>query len=256
VLPRIKNPSHAAILAPETPRHPFGTKRPSLEEHYFEVFNQLNVTLVDLPSDAILEVTPTSVITATSGVHELDVLVLATGYDFVVGSLLAIDIRGRENLSLRKKWSLSSSPTSSPSSDDGIATHLGLATHDFPNLFFPIGPQAPTSFALTPLLVEIQASFLTSLLLHARSLDCAGATIEATQAAEQQWTRDVAEAADATLIPTAETWYMAANIPGRKREPLCWFGGVGEYVRRLEKCRAEGFEGWVVTAGDDEEVKR
>src|SRR6202021_2189174 len=37
---RIKDPSVAEILAPTEPLHPYGTKRPSLEQNFFDIFNQ------------------------------------------------------------------------------------------------------------------------------------------------------------------------------------------------------------------------
>jgi cyclohexanone monooxygenase len=45
---RINDPAVAEILAPAQPIHPFGTKRPSLEQNFYEIFNQPNVSLVDL----------------------------------------------------------------------------------------------------------------------------------------------------------------------------------------------------------------
>jgi len=256
-LPRIASPATAAVLAPELQPYPFGTKRPSLEEHYYEVFNQPNVTLIDLLSDPILEITPTGITTSSGTHHALDVLVLATGYDFVVGSLLAIDIRGRGNISLRDKWGLPAAPgrtsdATTTTSDTTLKTHLGLSTSAFPNLFFPIGPQAPTSFALTPMLAEIQAAFLVSLLSYARALNPAtfhARTVETTPAAEQKWTQEVGSVARGTLIAGARTWYMGVNIPGRRREALCWFGGVGRYVEFLEMCESRGWEGWVFGGG-------
>lgn len=48
-------------LAPVVPPQPFGTKRSSLEEGYFEVHNQPNVALVDVKENPIVEITPKSV---------------------------------------------------------------------------------------------------------------------------------------------------------------------------------------------------
>src|SRR5262249_22301093 len=58
---RIKDPVVAEKLAPRDPPHPFGTKRPSLEQWYYEVFNQDNVKLVDVREEPIEEITPTGV---------------------------------------------------------------------------------------------------------------------------------------------------------------------------------------------------
>src|SRR5882757_7637788 len=63
-LKRIKDPAVAEILAPAEPIHPFGVKRPSLEQHYYEIFNQPNVSLVDLRTNPIEGVTPGGIRTA------------------------------------------------------------------------------------------------------------------------------------------------------------------------------------------------
>jgi cation diffusion facilitator CzcD-associated flavoprotein CzcO len=76
---RISDPAIAEILAPTEPIHPYGVKRPSLEQHFYEIFNQRNVSLVDLRTAPIERVTRSGIKTA-AGEHELDVLVLATGW--------------------------------------------------------------------------------------------------------------------------------------------------------------------------------
>ena len=90
---RIEDPAVAEKLAPSDPPHPFGAKRPSLEQSYYEVFNQDNVALVDVREEPIEEITATGVRTARRH-YELDVLVLATGFDASTGGLTQIDIRG------------------------------------------------------------------------------------------------------------------------------------------------------------------
>ena len=114
---RINDPVVAEKLAPTDPPHPFGAKRPSLEQWYFEVFNQDNVTLVDVREEPIKEITPTGVRTASRH-QELDVLVLATGFDASTGGLTQIDIRGSSGRTLRDTWST------------GVQTYLGMGIHD------------------------------------------------------------------------------------------------------------------------------
>lgn len=80
---RLQDPVKAEILAPIKPPHAFGTKRPSPESCYWETFNQSNVDLIDVNSDPIVEVTDRGVITASGRLHCLDILALATGFDFL-----------------------------------------------------------------------------------------------------------------------------------------------------------------------------
>lgn len=75
---RIKDANKRELLAPAVAPHPFGCKRPCLEQCFYEVVNQDNIDIVDVNSNPILEITPKGVKT-TEKEYELDVLVLATG---------------------------------------------------------------------------------------------------------------------------------------------------------------------------------
>ena len=87
---RIDDPVLAEKLAPTDPPHPFGVKRPSLEQNYYDIFNQENVSLVDLKEDPIERFTPSGIQTI-SGEFEFDLIVMATGFDAVTGGLTQIE---------------------------------------------------------------------------------------------------------------------------------------------------------------------
>ena len=87
---RVSDPKVAALLCP---RDDFvGTRRIIVENGYFETYNRPNVSLVDIRSDPIVEVTPWGIRTQT-GKFDLNALVLATGFDSGSGSVLRIDIK-------------------------------------------------------------------------------------------------------------------------------------------------------------------
>jgi cyclohexanone monooxygenase len=62
--------------------------------------------------------------------------------------------------------------------------------------------------------------------------------------AEDEWVDHVQEAANATLFPRANSWYMGANIPGKPRLFMPYIGGVGRYRRIREELVAEGYKGF------------
>ena len=70
------------------------TKRLILDNGYFGTYNRENVSLVDLREDPIEAFTPSSVRTK-HGEHPIDMLVLATGFDAVSGSMLKLNPKGR-----------------------------------------------------------------------------------------------------------------------------------------------------------------
>jgi cyclohexanone monooxygenase len=229
---RINDPAVAEILAPAEPLHPFGVKRPSLEQRFYEIFNQRNVSLVDLRTDPIERVTRTGIKTA-AGEHELDILVLATGFDAVTGGLTSIDIRGTQGETLKEKWAT------------GVQAHLGMAAAGFPNLLFVYGPQSPNGFCNGPTCAEVQGDWITRLLDHLRQRNYT--RIEATGPAEQAWRAQVLALADATLFPRADSWYLGANIPGKPREMLAFAGGLPAYMAKCRESAERGYEGFAIS---------
>jgi cation diffusion facilitator CzcD-associated flavoprotein CzcO len=229
---RINDPDVAEILAPTEPIHPFGVKRPSLEQHFYEIFNQPNVRLVDLRTDPIEKVTHGGVKTA-AGEHDLDVLVLATGFDAVTGGLNSIDIRGTEGETLKEKWA------------KGVRAQLGMAVAGFPNLLFVYGPQSPNGFCNGPTCAEVQGDWIARLLDHLRQRNYT--RVEATVTAEEAWRAQVLEVADGTLFPRADSWYLGANIPGKQREMLSFSGGLPAYLTKCRESAERGYEGFALS---------
>ena len=86
----VKDPKTAELLCPND--HPIGTKRLILDTDYYETYNRDNVTLVDIRSAPIEEITPDGLRTADAE-YALDAIVFATGFDAMTGAMKEIDIR-------------------------------------------------------------------------------------------------------------------------------------------------------------------
>ncbi len=229
---RIVDPVVAEKLAPMNPPHPYGVKRPSLEQNYYEVFNRDNVDLVDLKQSPIIGVTPSGIKTS-DGEHELDIIILATGFDAVTGGLTSMDIKGVRGETLKEKWA------------NGVTAHLGTATSDFPNLLFIYGPHSPATFCNGPTCAELQGEWVVKCLDDMRRKGVS--RIESTPAADDAWAAHVDELASGTLFPRAESWYMGANIPGKKRQLLAYPGGVPTYLQKCNESAERGYEGFVLS---------
>ena len=100
-------------------------KRPLCDSGFYETFNRPNVTLVNVKENPIRELTAAGVRTADGTVHEVDVLVCATGFDAVDGNYRRLNIRGRTGQTLGEKW------------QDGPTSYLGVATSGFPKVHDP-----------------------------------------------------------------------------------------------------------------------
>ncbi len=228
---RIRDPKVAEILAPETAPHPFGVKRPSLEQWFFDLFNYDNVDLVCLKRNPITEITANGVRTKDE-FYDLDIIAYATGFDAVTGGITSIDIKDAAGQTIREKWSR------------GVRTQLGIATAGYPSLLFSYGPQSPTGFCNGPSSAEYQGDCLVELLTYLRDKNIC--EIEADPAAEEAWRTEVLELADATLFPMADSWYMGANVPGKPREMLMYPGGLPKYLEAFERSRDSGYAGFTL----------
>jgi cyclohexanone monooxygenase len=232
VVARITDPAVAEKLAPKHPPHPYGVKRPSLEQRYYEVYNRDNVELVDLREAPIARITPSGVVTADGREHPVDVLVLATGFDAVTGGIIAIDVVGTHGETFADAFAL------------GARTHLGMATAGFPNLLYIYGPQSPSGFCNGPTCAELQGEWVVDCLEYLRRKGLR--RIEATPSAERAWGEHMAELTGATLFPEAASWYMGANVPGKKRELLLYPGGLPAYLARCRETAERGYVGFAL----------
>lgn len=227
----VEDPELAETLCPKD--HPFGTKRPTMGTDYYETYNRDNVSLVDLRRNPLVGITEKGVQTE-GGEHEFDALVLATGFDAMTGPLLAMDIRGRDGLSLEEKWA------------DGPHTYLGVAVSGFPNLFTITGPGSPSVLSNMPVSIEQHVEWISDLLDHMRQNG--RAVVEADDVKEKEWTDLVREYANATLHMKANSWYLGANVPGKPRVFMVYTGGVAAYRETCEQIAQNGYEGFELTA--------
>ena len=223
----VKDPKTAELLCPND--HPIGTKRLILDTDYYETYNRDNVTLVDIRSKPIKEITPTGLRTADAD-YALDAIVFATGFDAMTGAMKEIDIHTDAGLSVREKW------------EHGPRTYLGIMMAAFPNLFMITGPQSPGVKSQMILACEQHVDWIADCVQYLR--DHGFSCIEAEEDAEDAWVRHNNEVADRTLYPLANSWYVGANIPGKPRVFMPYVGGVAAYKKKCDEIAASGYEGF------------
>ncbi len=223
----VKDPATAELLCPKD--YPFATKRLCVDTGYFETYNRPNVSLVDVKSTPIEEITPDGVRVGDTQ-YEFDAIVFATGFDAMTGALLNIDIRGRGGLTLKDKW------------EHGPRTYLGLQVAGFPNLFTITGPGSPSVLSNMIVSIEQHVDWISDCLSYLREHELQ--TIEATVQAEDAWVDHVNEVANFTLYPQANSWYIGANVPGKPRVFMPYIGGVNLYAERCAQVAANDYEGF------------
>jgi cyclohexanone monooxygenase len=225
----VKDPAKAELLAPTN--HPIGTKRICVDTDYYLTYNQPNVDLVDVRSAPIEAVTPDGLLVRGQE-YAFDAIVFATGFDAMTGALTRMGIVGRGGETLADKW------------ESGPRTYLGLMTAGFPNLFMITGPGSPSVLSNMIVSIEQHVDWIADCLKHLtdRQMDC----IEASRPAENDWVQHVNDVADTTLYPSAASWYMGANIPGKPRVFMPYIGGVGAYRQKCDEIAANGYEGFTL----------
>jgi cation diffusion facilitator CzcD-associated flavoprotein CzcO len=225
---RVTDPQVARLLAPQ---NTIGCKRLCVDIGYYATFNRENVTLVDVSREPIETITRRG-LRARGVDYEVETIVFATGFDAMTGTLLRIDIRGRNGVSLAEKWR------------DGPRSYLGLAIAGFPNLFTVTGPGSPS--VLTNMLpsIEQHVEWIADALLFVRRRGLG--LIEPSNEAEDAWVQHVAELAGRTLRYTCGSWYLGVNIAGKPRVFMPYIGGFPRYVERCNEIAANGYEGFVL----------
>jgi cyclohexanone monooxygenase len=157
-------------------------------------------------------------------------LVLATGFDAISGSMLRLNPKGRGGVSLKERW------------QDRFHNYLGLTVAGFPNLFMIHGPGSPGVFYNMPLGAERQMDWIGNCMRHLREHELGA--IEPTADSEEAWSAEVSGIANATLFPRTDSWWTGANVPGKPRYFSAYLGGA-LYYHRISEVTAKDYEGFV-----------
>ena len=197
----VKDPETARKLTPTD----LYARRPLCDSGYYETFNRPNVTLVNVKETPITTVTEKGIVTADGTLHELDVLVCATGFDAVDGNYVRVDIRGRDGQSLTEHWS------------DGPTSYLGMATSGFPNMFMILGPNGP--FTNLPPTIETQVDWIGEAIGHVSGNDAGW--IDVDPQTESDWTDTCARDRRSDPVPEGRVVDLRREHPGQEADRAC-----------------------------------
>ena len=222
---RVKNQQTAEKLIPKN--HGFGTRRVPLETRYYEVYNQPNVTLVDITETPIERITPSGLKTSAKD-YDFDIIIYATGFDAITGSFDRIDIRGVDGQRLKDKWA------------GGPKTYLGVQVEGFPNMFMVMGPH--TALGNIPRSIEYNVEWVTGALAYMR--DHALTRAECQPAGVKDWTEHVVALGESLLSNEVDSWMTGINrnVAGKTvRTVARYSGSAPAYRARCDAVVADGY---------------
>ena len=222
---RVNDPVIAEMLVPKD--HMFGSKRLPCESGYYEVYNRDNVLLVDVREAPIKRITPKGVKTRDAE-YELDVIIFATGFDAVTGSLNLLDIHGEGGHTLKDKYA------------GGPRAYMGIASAGFPNLF-TINAASVGNFVRS---AEPLVDWVSEAMCYVR--DNNFTRITATLEAENAWVDHVNKDGAKILRTQANSWFVGANIPGKARVLLTNPDTAPAMRAKRAEVAANGYEGFLL----------
>jgi cation diffusion facilitator CzcD-associated flavoprotein CzcO len=228
VLPKIEalclanlhdNVQDPALRRKLLPTYRAACKRLVVSPNYYRALTRPNV---DVISADIAAVEPAGLRMTDGTVHELDVLVLATGFR-VDRFLRPIDVTGRGGLRLDDVWA------------ERPSAYLGVSVPDFPNLFLLNGPNGPVgNFSLIDV-AELQVDYLLQLVDHALDGD---SPVCATSDAAQRFEADRIEATKRTVWVTGcRSWYL-----DDRGIPAAWPWTMSRFREQMTAPELDHFE--------------
>lgn len=202
------------------PNYRAGCKRLIFSTDFYDAIQQPNANLV---TEGIECIEPTGVRTRDGKLHELDVLVIATGFradSFIRPST----VLGRGGVSLDQVW------------EDHPVAYLSISVPQFPNFFMLNGPNGPVGNFSLIRIAESQVAYILQLMEQIRSGRCR--EISVTPDASVSFEAARCAAAKKSIWATGcKSWYLDKN-----GVPASWPWTPTRFFEEMQKPRLEAFE--------------
>lgn len=214
---KVKDPVLRAKL---TPSYRAGCKRLIIADDWYPALTRPNV---DVITDAITEIRPEGVVTADGTVHEVDTLILGTGFEIMP---IADPLRGRGGVSLRERWA------------EHREAYLGTTIAGYPNYFMLVGPNTATGHTSVLLYAEAQIDYVLQCLRH---VERNGArAIEVREHKQHEFSESIREKLQGTvwLQGGCNSWYLNE----RGGTSVLWPGTTWEFTSLLRQLDPSDYE--------------
>lgn len=203
-----------------TPNYRAACKRLVISNDFYDAIQHPNANLVDSPIERI---EPEGVRTADGVLHDLDVLVLATGFR-TDRYIRPAKVFGRNGVDLDDVWA------------DAPIAYLAVSVPDFPNFFFVNGPNSPVGNFSAIETSERQFNYILQLMEGLLTGEYR--EISVTQEALDRFENERRTAAKKTVWVTGcDSWYL-----DKRGVPASWTFSYGRFVDEMTKPRMQDFE--------------
>ena len=213
----VKDPVLRARL---TPDYKVACKRLIMSDTFYPAIQRPNAELV---TEGIARIEANGVRTRDGRLHELDVLVLATGFD---GHrfMRDIELTGVDGLTLEQAWA------------EATEAHRCLTLPRFPNFFALVGPNSPIGNFSLILIVERQLDYVLQLLSLVQSGRCRAVMPKASAAAA--FNAEIAAAMGRTVwVSGCRSWYL-----DKRGRPVTWPWSFERFEQDMREPRLEEYE--------------
>jgi cation diffusion facilitator CzcD-associated flavoprotein CzcO len=197
------------------PNYELGCKRILLSNDYYQALGRENVAVV---TDAIDRIEAGGVRTKDGRLHELDALVLATGFQ-VSESCAPFEIRGTGGRELNEEWS------------GGAEAYLGTTVAGFPNLFLLVGPNVGLGHNSMVFMIEAQIAYVMGALHTMRRKKLA--SVEVRRDAQDRYNEELQAKLATTVWSTGgcKAWYTTRD----GKNTTLWPGYTVDFWRRTRR---------------------
>lgn len=181
-----------ALRAELTPDYPFRCKRVLLGDGYYQALQRDHVELI---SDPILRITERAIETASGRRIEVDVIVLATGFE-TSQYLSGLDVIGTDGRSLHDEWG------------DDPRAYLGVAVHGYPNFFMLYGPNTNQGGNSIVYVLEAAAELVVDAV---RRLARSGGSLEVSAAAQVRFNARIDAELDRSVWTKCDSYFRSPS---------------------------------------------
>ncbi len=207
------------LRAKLTPDYPVGCKRLIFSNTFYPTMQRDNVALETAGIDRVEE---GGVVTEDGTLHELDVLILATGFS-PFNFMRPMDLRGRDGLSIDEAWSKK------------VQAYRSVCIPGFPNFFLMLGPNTPFGNYSVIAMSEVQADYVLKLVDLWRKGTLP--TVEATEEAKTRFNAYLRDGMkDTVWVGGCQSWYLDDD-----GDPAMWPYSWERWEKELEQPQLDDF---------------